>query len=177
MLSDTQFQTAPVARNASPSNLNQNVSIHEPRHQFTCRNCSGETRKKENSPVSGPGHTRNASLLALPRRPPLCPTDLGPASSSLPLFSKSTAKLFMDVSVSGCWAPSWDSRPSKARRQRLSAWRLEMEREGRETRGTPSSSPDAGLQKGKKSQHKPIKATIFGLAVRKSYSKRSSSTL
>ena len=57
----------------------------------------------------------------------LPPKDSIPASSNLPCFSKTTAKLLADLSVSGCWAPSWDSKPSKARRQRPSAWRLEME--------------------------------------------------
>ena len=41
MLSNTQ------ARNASPSNSNQNLSVHQPRHQFTFPNCSGETGKRK----------------------------------------------------------------------------------------------------------------------------------
>ena len=41
MLSNTQ------ARNASPSNSNQNLFVHQPRHQFTFPNCSGETGKRK----------------------------------------------------------------------------------------------------------------------------------
>ena len=47
MLSNTQ------ARNASPSNSNQNLSVHQPRQ-------------------SRPGHMRNAFLSAMPGKPPLC---------------------------------------------------------------------------------------------------------
>ena len=42
------------------------------------------------------------------------PKNLSPASSNLPCFFKSMAKLFTQTRVSGCWAPSWDSPPSKA---------------------------------------------------------------
>ena len=56
------------------------------------------------------------------------PKDLGLASSNLPCCCKRRAKLCTELSVSGCLGPSWDSPPSKARRWRPSAWRLEMER-------------------------------------------------
>ena len=53
--------------------------------------------------------------------------DLSPASSNLPCFFKSMAKLCTETSVLGCCGPSWDFLPSKARRCSPSAWRLEME--------------------------------------------------
>ena len=98
-----------------------------------------ETR---NSPVPCPGHSRTAfpSTLPQPLRAP-SPNDLSPASSNLPCFSKTTAKLLADSSVPGCWGPSWDSRPSKARRCSPSASRLEVEHWGGETWGTPAQAP------------------------------------
>ena len=83
---------------------------------------------QEDSPVSSWPHEKCVPLDSARKATSLHPKDPIPASSNLPCFSKRKAKLFTEPSVSGCWAPSWDSRPSKARRQRPSAWRLEMER-------------------------------------------------
>ena len=77
---------------------------------------------------SSPGQIRNAFPSRLATS--VYHKDLIPASSNLPCLYKRKAKLLAEVSVSGCLAPSWDSPPSKARRWRPSAWRLEMERWG-----------------------------------------------
>ena len=114
---------------------------------------------KENSPVSSWPHGKCLPLDSARKATSLHPKDLGLASSNLPCCRKRLAKLFTAVSVSGCWGPSWDSRPSKARRWRPSAWRLEMERWGVETWEEPQLRPH-GSWKGK---NKPTKATIFGL--------------
>ena len=83
---------------------------------------------KENSPVSCWPHEKRLPLDSARKAASLRPKDLGPASSNLPCSSKRQAKLLADSSVQGCWGPSWDSRPSKARRCSPSASRLEMER-------------------------------------------------
>ena len=82
---------------------------------------------KEDSPVSSWPHEKCLPLDSARKATSLHPKDLGPASSNLPCFFKSMAKLLADLSVSGCWAPSWDSWPSKARRCSPSASRLEVE--------------------------------------------------
>ena len=114
---------------------------------------------KENSPVSSWPHEKCLPLDSARKATSLHPKDLGLASSNLPCFSKRWAKLFTETSVSGCWAPSWDSRPSKARRCSPSAWRLEMERlRCRNMRRAPAQAPCVMER-----EEKPTKATIFGL--------------
>ena len=123
MLSNTQ------ARNASPSNSNRNLSVQEPRHQVNSHSQIAPVKLgKEDSPVSSWPHEKCLPPDSARKATSLHPKDLSPASSNLPCFSKTTAKLLTEVSVSGCLGPSWDSKPSKARWCSPSAWRLEMER-------------------------------------------------
>ena len=114
---------------------------------------------KENSPVSSWPHAKCLPLGSARKATSLHPKDLGLASSNLPCFCKTTAKLCTETSVLGCCGPSWDFLPSKARRCSPSASRLEMECWGGETWDEPQLRPH-GSWKGK---NKPTKATIFGL--------------
>ena len=109
-------------------NLNANLShnvfhLHEQTYQYLSLITDSHSDSQNSSSL---GNKKIHQFLV----PATClpPKDSIPASSNLPCFSKRKAKLFTEVSVSGCWAPSWYSRPSNARRWRPSAWRLEMER-------------------------------------------------
>ena len=66
MLSNTQ------ARNASPSNSNQNLSVHQPRHQFNSHSQIAPVKLGKTIHPSRPGHMRDAFLSTVPGRPPLC---------------------------------------------------------------------------------------------------------
>ena len=124
MLPNTQFQTVPLARmlpHQTQIKICPCISLGINSHsQIALAKLERKTHP------SRPGHMRNA-FLSCQEGHLSAPKDLGPASSNLPCVFKSMAKLFTERSVSGCWAPSWDSRPSNARRWRPSAWRLEME--------------------------------------------------
>ena len=74
--------------------------------------------------------------------------------------------MLTEVSVWGCWGPSWDSQPSKARRWRPSAWRLEMELKVVKHEKSSSSGP-MGHGKGRKAN----KGHNFWSIVRTYYSK------
>ena len=52
--------------------------------------------------------------------------DLSPASASFPCCRRRIARLFMEISVSGWFAPRCASLPARFRRCRASAWRLGM---------------------------------------------------
>ena len=68
------------------------------------------------------GKTPN-SPWTLKGGPQISRTASAPASSREPLAFSTAARLCSDPSVSGCVAPSWAWRPSRARRRSSSAWR------------------------------------------------------
>ena len=93
------------------------------------------TPKKGNPAILGnwrentglrPWPNKNMPLVKRPVRSPLTPKTLSPASSSFPCFLRRFARLFMEVSVSGWFAPRCASCPARARRCRASAWHLGM---------------------------------------------------
>ena len=157
MLSNTQ------ARNASPSNSNQICPYISLGINSHCQ-IAPVKLGKENSPVSSWPHAKCLPLDSARKATSLHPKDLiGLASSNLPCSSKRQAKLFTERSVSGCWAPSWDSQPSNARRWRPSAWPA---RDGvlrcRNMRKNPRSR---GFMADLWERVKVTRATILGLAV------------
>ena len=90
------------------------IKVWIPEKKFL--NYPSETRKARKTHQGPcPGQSRTAFPLDTSATS-VHSKDLSPASSNLPCFSKRTAKLLTELSVSGCWGPSWDSRPSKARR-------------------------------------------------------------
>ena len=82
---------------------------------------------QEKIQASGLGQTKKCPWWNVLQEGHLSPSkDLSPASASFPCCHRSSARLFMDWSVSGWFAPRCASRPARARRCRASAWRLGM---------------------------------------------------
>ena len=109
-------------------NLNANLShnvfhLHEQTYQYLSLITDSHSDSQNSSSLGN----KNIHQFLVPATC-LPPKDLSPASSNFPCCCKRRAKSFMEVSVSGCCGPSWDSQTSKARRCSPSASRLEMER-------------------------------------------------
>ena len=83
--------------------------------------------RKEQIQASGLGQTKKCPWWNALQEGHLSPSkDFSPASASFPCFFRRFARLFMDPSVSGWFAPRCASLPARARRCRASAWRLGM---------------------------------------------------